>query len=50
MLHNLNHSGTLSETIDFETKQHWGNFPHNSAMVGLITSAIRLSVDWTEAV
>jgi len=48
MLQNLNHSGLLSETIDPETGQHWGNFPQTSALVGLIICATKLSVSWSE--
>eukprot|EP01114_Cavostelium_apophysatum_P009369 TRINITY_DN2248_c0_g1_i2.p1 TRINITY_DN2248_c0_g1~~TRINITY_DN2248_c0_g1_i2.p1 ORF type:complete len:600 (+),score=162.30 TRINITY_DN2248_c0_g1_i2:141-1940(+) len=49
MLANLNSNGMLSETIDPQTRQHWGNFPQNSATVGLITCAMKLSKDWDEA-
>jgi len=50
MLKHLNHSGLLSETIDPETEESWGNFPHTAALVGLISCATRLSINWTEAV
>jgi len=43
------HHGMLSETIDINTSELWGNFPQSSAMVGLILCAIRLSRDWNEA-
>lgn len=49
MLKNLNSNGMLSETIDPETRIHWGNFPQNNAIVGLITAAMKLSKDWDEA-
>jgi GH15 family glucan-1,4-alpha-glucosidase len=44
-----NHVGLLSEDIDPETNELWGNFPQTYSMVGLINCAIRLSIDWTEA-
>lgn len=48
-LKNLNSNGLLSETIEPETRVHWGNFPQNSATVGLITCATRLSHSWDSA-
>jgi len=48
MLGNLNSRGLLSETMDPETKEFWGNFPQNVAMVGLVTCAIILSKPWLE--
>jgi len=48
MLQHLNHSGLLSETIDPETGEHWGNFPQTSALVGLIICASKLSASWSE--
>lgn len=44
-----NHVGLLSEDIDVHTKELWGNFPQTYSMVGLINSAIRLSIDWSDA-
>lgn len=38
-----NHVGILSEDIDFETHELWGNFPQTYSMVGLIQLALRLS-------
>jgi len=46
MLCYLNSLGMLSETIDVETKEWWGNFPQNVALVGLINCAISLSIPW----
>jgi len=46
MLSTVNKQGILSETVHCETKELWGNFPQNSAMVGLIKCAVRLSVPW----
>lgn len=49
MLTCRNRMGLLSEDIDVETKQLWGNFPQTYSMVGLINSALRLSQPWEEA-
>ena len=44
-----NRHGLLSEHLDPSTGEHWGNFVQTYSMVGLITSAIRLSVPWDRA-
>jgi GH15 family glucan-1,4-alpha-glucosidase len=44
-----NHVGLLSEDIDPQTGELWGNFPQTYSMVGLINSAMRLSRTWEEA-
>ncbi len=44
-----NHVGLLSEDLNPETHELWGNFPQTYSMVGLITSAMRLSKSWEEA-
>ncbi len=49
MLGHRNHLGLLSEHIDIKTGEHWGNFPQSYSMVGLISSAMRLSKNWEEA-
>jgi GH15 family glucan-1,4-alpha-glucosidase len=41
--------GLLSEDTDSRTGEPWGNFPQTYSMVGLITSAMRLSKSWEEA-
>ncbi|MDP1890599.1 MAG: glycoside hydrolase family 15 protein [Gemmatimonadaceae bacterium] len=41
--------GLLAEHIDVGTREQWGNFVQTYSMVGLITSAIRLSKRWDEA-
>ncbi len=41
--------GLLSEDTDLRTGEPWGNFPQTYSMVGLITSAMRLSRSWEEA-
>ncbi len=49
MLKSRNHLGLLSEDIDPETGELWGNFPQTYSMVGLINSAMRLSRKWRDA-
>ncbi|MCW5749531.1 MAG: glycoside hydrolase family 15 protein [Alphaproteobacteria bacterium] len=44
-----NHLGLLSEDVDPETGELWGNFPQTYSMVGLVISAMRLSKSWEEA-
>jgi GH15 family glucan-1,4-alpha-glucosidase len=40
--------GLLSEDLDPDTGELWGNFPQTYSMVGLIHSAMRLSKTWDE--
>ena len=49
MLASCNSMGLLSEDLDTRTGELWGNFPQTYSMVGLITSAMRLSRPWEEA-
>ena len=49
MLTHRTHLGLLSEDLDIETGELWGNFPQTYSMVGLINSALLLSRDWQEA-
>ncbi len=44
-----NHVGLLSEDLNPETRELWGNFPQTYSMVGLISAALRLSIPWEEA-
>ena len=44
-----NAHGLLAEHIAPATREPWGNFVQTYSMVGLITSAIRLSIPWDEA-
>ncbi len=44
-----NRHGLLAEHLDPATGEQWGNFVQTYSMVGLITSAIRLSVPWSAA-
>ena len=49
MLSRCNTVGLLSEDLDVESGELWGNFPQTYSMVGLINSAMRLSKSWEEA-
>lgn len=49
MLACRNPHGLLAEHIDPRTREQWGNFVQTYSMVGLISSAIRLSVRWDQA-
>ena len=42
--------GLLSEDIDPETGELWGNFPQTYSMVGIVSSAVRLSRSWEDLV
>jgi GH15 family glucan-1,4-alpha-glucosidase len=44
-----NRHGLLAEDIDPVTREQWGNFAQTYSMVGLISSAIRLSIPWDQA-
>lgn len=44
-----NKHGLLAEDVDPVTHEQWGNFVQTYSMVGLISSAIRLSIPWDEA-
>ena len=46
LLRRRNDAGLLSEDIDPETGEQWGNFPQTYSMVGIITCAVRLSRPW----
>ena len=49
MLARRNRLGLLSEDLDPETGELWGNLPQTYSMVGLITTATRLSKGWEDA-
>ena len=40
--------GLLSEHIDPQSGEQWGNYPQTYCMVGIISSAVRLSRPWEE--
>ena len=48
VLGHRNPHGLLSEDIDPETGELWGNFVQTYSMVGIIDSAIRLSAEWDQ--
>jgi len=50
MLARQNHVGLLSEDVDPRTGDLWGNYPQTYSLVGVITSAIRLSRPWEAAI
>jgi len=50
MLACRNHLGLLSEDIDPETHELWGNFPQTYSLVGLINCAMKLSKTWEDVV
>jgi GH15 family glucan-1,4-alpha-glucosidase len=49
MLARRNRLGLLSEDLDPDTGELWGNFPQTYSMVGLINAAMRLSKRWEDA-
>lgn len=46
LLSHVNEHGLLSEDVDLQTGELWGNFPQTYSMVGMINSALRLSRPW----
>ena len=49
VIHRANHVGLLSEDMDPETGELWGNFPQTYSHVGLINTAMRISQTWEDA-
>jgi pentatricopeptide repeat protein len=49
MLERRNSLGLLSEDLDPDTGELWGNFPQAYSLVGIINAAVRLSRSWEEA-
>ena len=49
LLARRNRFGLLSEDLDTRSGELWGNFPQTYSMVGIITSAMRLSQRWDDA-
>ncbi|MEW4447415.1 glycoside hydrolase family 15 protein [Qipengyuania sp. JC766] len=47
MLSHRTRSGLLSEDLDFETGELWGNFPQTYSLVGIINCAALLSKSWS---
>jgi len=50
MLACRNRLGLLSEDLDPETGELWGNYPQTYSLVGIINAAMRLSGGWEEIV
>lgn len=48
MLSHRTRSGLLSEDMDFETAELWGNFPQTYSLVGIINCAGQLSRSWRD--
>jgi len=48
LLARRNSLGLLSEHIDPQSGEQWGNYPQTYSMVGIISSAVRLSRPWEE--
>ncbi len=49
MLQQRNRLGLLSEDLNPVTGELWGNYPQTYSLVGIINSAMRLSISWEEA-
>lgn len=47
MLGHMTRSGLLSEDMDLETGELWGNFPQTYSLVGVINCAGLLSKSWS---
>ncbi|HEX6141163.1 MAG TPA: glycoside hydrolase family 15 protein [Geminicoccaceae bacterium] len=50
MLGCRNHLGLLSEDIDPDSNELWGNFPQTYSLVGLLNCAMKLSKTWEDVV
>ena len=48
MLSHTTRSGLLSEDLDYDTGELWGNFPQTYSLVGIINSAGLLSKPWSD--
>lgn len=48
MLSHTTKSGLLSEDLDYDTGELWGNFPQTYSLVGVINCAGLLSKSWSE--
>ncbi len=49
LLSKTNHLGLLSEDLNPESAELWGNYPQTYSLVGIINSALRLSKSWEES-
>ena len=50
MLASRNRLGLLSEDLDPQTGELWGNYPQTYSLVGIINAAMRLSGPWEEGI
>lgn len=50
MLSRRNHVGLLSEDMDVNTGELWGNYPQTYSLVGIINAAMRLSRPWSDVI
>lgn len=50
VLDHRNHLGLMSEDLNAQTNEMWGNFPQTYSLVGIINSANLLSEDWSKIV
>ena len=50
MLSRRNHVGLLSEDMDVNTGELWGNYPQTYSLVGIINAAMRLSRQWSDVI
>ena len=50
MLACRNHLGLLSEDIDPQSNELWGNFPQTYPLVGIVNCAMKLSKTWEDVV
>jgi GH15 family glucan-1,4-alpha-glucosidase len=49
MLRHRTRAGLLSEDMDVNTGEAWGNYPQTYSLVGIIECALRLSMPWEKA-
>lgn len=49
IIRQVNHVGLLSEDMDPESGELWGNFPQTYSHVGLINTAMKISQTWEDA-
>jgi len=45
-----NRLGLMSEDVDLQTGELWGNYPQTYSLVGIINCAVRLSRSWEKAI
>ncbi len=45
-----NRLGLMSEDVDLQTGELWGNYPQTYSLVGIVNCAVRLSRSWEKAI